>query len=268
MPWIKRSPLFAYYLFAYLFTWAIEVPMLLAVRGYMRFELPPVLETLAAFGPLAAALLVAYVTGGSSATADLLRSLTNWRVPSRWLAFAILSPFAVLLAALMITGETAKLFSGEVCSSLVAGGKMFELVVLGGLLRGIGEEPGWRGYALPLLRSRFGPLLATLALFPFWLCWHLPSFLMRPEFQWSAWLGFSAGVLSAAVWFTMMYDATRSVLIAAVWHALINICRGFALAASTAAFMAFAQVVLAVALLIVIYWLVRRPGPLLAEQRV
>jgi len=157
------------------------------------------------------------------------------------------------------TGETALLFDGELSRGLLESGKMFELVVLGGVLRGIGEEPGWRGYALPALRGRFGPLLATLALFPFWLIWHLPSFLMRPEFDLGAWLGFSAGVLSAAIWCTAMYDATRSVLVIAIWHALINICRGYAGAASGEAFMAFAQVVLLVALLIAGFWLVRRP---------
>jgi membrane protease YdiL (CAAX protease family) len=206
-------------------------------------------------------MLVLHQAHGPAAARALLRSLFNWRVPAVWMAFATLSPFAVLLAALLITGETGKLFSGELSRSLVASGKMFELVVLGGILRGIGEEPGWRGFALPVLRRRAGPLLATLALFPFWLCWHLPSFLMRPEFEWSAWIGFSAGILSAGIWCTFMYDATRSVLMVAIWHALINICRGFAMAASGAAFMAFAQVVLVIALLVTIFWLARRPGP-------
>ena len=213
MSLLKRYPLTSYYCLAYLFTWAIEVPMLLAVRGYIDIHLPVALEALAAFGPFAAAMLVSYQAYGSAAARDLLRSLVNWRVPAGWMAFAILSPFAVLLTALLITGETGKLFSGELSRSLVASGKMFELVVLGGVLRGIGEEPGWRGFALPILRRRAGPLLATCALFPVWLCWHLPSFLMRPEFAWSAWFGFSAGILSAAIWCTFMYDATRSVLV-------------------------------------------------------
>jgi hypothetical protein len=62
-----------------------------------------------------------------------------------------------------------------------------------------------------------------------------------------------------------MYDATRSVLIVAIWHALINICRGFAMAASGAAFMAFAQVVLVIAVLVAIFWLARRPGPYVSD---
>jgi uncharacterized protein len=257
---IRNHPLLSYFLLAYLYTWAIELPMLLAARGYLDLHMPMALEALAGFGPFAAALTVLQLTRGSAGIRELVSNLTNWRVPAGWLAFATLSPFAVLFAALAMTGETERLLTGELSRNLVASGKMFELVVLGGILRGIGEEPGWRGYALPLLRARFGPLLATLALFPVWLCWHLPSFLMRPEFEWSAWFGFSAGVLSAAVWCTLMYDATRSVLIVAVWHALINICRGFAMTASSAAFMAFAQLVLLVAVLAAIFWLVRRPG--------
>lgn len=263
---IKRWPLLSYFLLAYLFTWAIEVPMMLAARGSLNLHLPLWLEALAAFGPFLAAVVVLQQTQGAAGVRRLLASLINWRVPPVWFAFAVVSPFIVLFVALMITGETGKLLSGQVCNDLVATAKMFELIVIGGVLRGIGEEPGWRGYALPVLRSRFGPLLATFALYPFWLLWHLPSFLMRPEFQLGAWIGFSLGVLSAAIWCTLMYDKTRSVLMIAIWHALINICRGFAGAASPDSFMAFAQVVLLVALIIVVYWLFRRPPPYSDER--
>jgi membrane protease YdiL (CAAX protease family) len=165
-----------------------------------------------------------------------------------------------MLAALAMTGEVNKLLSGQLSRELVSAGKMFELVVLGGLLRGIGEEPGWRGYALPVLRGRHGPLLATLMLFPVWWLWHLPSFLMRPEFQPLQFIMFGLGILAAAIWCTQLYDATRSVFVIALWHALINICRGYAGAASMEAFLAFAQIVLLVALVFVVYWLFRRPG--------
>ncbi|MEZ5562446.1 MAG: CPBP family intramembrane glutamic endopeptidase [Gammaproteobacteria bacterium] len=257
---IRRYPLPAYFLLAYLCTWAIEVPMLIAVRGGAGMHLPLALEALAGFGPFAAALIVLAATRGRAGVMALLASLCRWRVPLRWYLFALASPFAVLLAALLMTGQVEQLRSGALLHEVIAGGRLLEMVLLGGLLRGIGEEPGWRGFALPELRGRFGPLAATLVLFPFWLLWHLPSFLMRPEFQWSAWLGFSAGILSAAIWCTLLYDATRSVLMAALWHALINICRGLALTASTAAFLAFGQIVLVCALVIVAYWLLRPPG--------
>ena len=135
-----------------------------------------------------------------------------------------------------------------------------------GILRGIGEEPGWRGFALPFLRQRFGPLLATFALFPAWWLWHLPALLSRNEFQPVQFVMFGLGILAAAVWCTLIYDATRSVLMLVLWHALINITRGMALSASMAAFLAFAKVVVAVAVVIIIYWLVRHPEPYRVED--
>ena len=46
--------------------------------------------------------------------------------------------------------------------------------LLGGPL---GEEPGWRGYALPRLEQALGPVRASLVLALFWTGWHLPLFL-------------------------------------------------------------------------------------------
>jgi membrane protease YdiL (CAAX protease family) len=252
-----RHPLRAYFLLAYLYTWAIEVPMLVVVRSSADMHLPAGLEALAGFGPFAAAVTVLAVSRGRAGVMELLASLCRWRVPPGWLVMAIASPFAVLIAALLMTGEAVQLSSGALWHELLAGGRLLEMVLLGGVLRGIGEEPGWRGFALPGLRGRFAPLPATLLLFPFWLFWHLPSFLIRPEFQWSAWLGFSAGILSAAIWCTLLYDAARSVLMLVIWHALINICRGLALTASTATFLAFGQIVLLCAVVIVAWWLLR-----------
>lgn len=257
---LKRFPVLSFYVLAYTLTWSIAVPLMWSKRGWVDLHIPHGLEALAAFGPAAAALLVLAVTQGRAGLGRLGASLQRWRVPPLWFFVAVISPFVVLLAALALRGEAGALASPEFAAAL-GGGALLELIIVGGLAQGFGEEPGWRGFALPQLRGRYGPLLATLALFPIWLCWHLPMFLSRPEFSVGAFFGFSAGIFSAAVWCTAIYDATRSVLMAALWHALINITRGMALAVSTAAFLAFGQVVLVVAIVVVVYWLVRRPAP-------
>lgn len=40
----------------------------------------------------------------------------------------------------------------------------------------LGEETGWRGYALPQLQRRFSPLASSLILALVWFGWHLPQF--------------------------------------------------------------------------------------------
>lgn len=256
---IRSRPLLSFYVLACGLSWMIAIPLMLSRRGLIGAEISEGWEMLAAFGPFAAALLVTLASSGRPGVAGLLMSLVNWRVRPGWFLFCVFSPGLLLLVAIMIvlfaTGAMLDFGSAQ-ARSLAAWPGIFQLVVVAGLIQGLGEEPGWRGFAIARLRQSFGPLAASMCLFPVWLLWHVPMFLTRPEFGLVQGLGFSLGILSAAIWLTLIWDATQSVLMVVIWHTLINIHRSIALAVSTPLFLAIGNAVLAGAIIIVIYWLV------------
>jgi membrane protease YdiL (CAAX protease family) len=95
----------------------------------------------------------------------------------------------------------------------------------------IGEELGWRGYALPRLLARRSALAASLILGLLWGLWHLPTFYVPGAPQHG--LPISAFLLltmAYSVLFTWIYLHTRgSVLIATLFHGAINLSQGLLL---------------------------------------
>ncbi len=90
----------------------------------------------------------------------------------------------------------------------------------------IGEELGWRGYALPRLLNLTTPLRASLILGAVWCVWHVPAFflgnLMAPEEGGLLW--WCVGTLALTVIMTWLYlRANGNVVVAGVApHFVIN----------------------------------------------
>ncbi len=86
----------------------------------------------------------------------------------------------------------------------------------------LGEEPGWRGFALPGLQgSGLSPLVSTLILGVLVTGWHVPIlFLEEGGLQPSFLVGFLLGTVAVTFWYAWLFNHTGgSVLITIVSHA-------------------------------------------------
>lgn len=126
-----------------------------------------------AFGPLIAALIVVPLTGGRVALRAWWHYVSRWRGGVGWYALAVALPFAinaaaaglaVLLGAALPNAKNIAAWPDLLINFLVY------LVAFGPL----GEEPGWRGFALPRLLLNRSPLVRTLILALMMMLWHLP----------------------------------------------------------------------------------------------
>jgi membrane protease YdiL (CAAX protease family) len=216
----SSNQLVAYFILAYLFSWSVGVPLALAHQGVIPPVLPPWTHYLVAYGPMLSALVVTAANRGPSGLKDLGRSMVRWARPSWWIM-----AFAPLIAGFLLV-EILNLIAGDPIGLAELGTVNF-LPTLGlwalplwFFTFGLGEETGWRGFALPRLQEGRTALRATLILAFFWALWHLPQFfyvfepIMAP--------GWAIGIFAGAVVLTWLYNSTRSVLIVSAWHASFN----------------------------------------------
>jgi membrane protease YdiL (CAAX protease family) len=130
----------------------------------------------------------------------------------------------------------------------------------------MGEELGWRGYALPRLEAHRKALNTSILLGIAWALWHLPLWLSKgyPLTEGSvAWAGL--GIVADSILFTWVYNNTRgSLLLALLFHTSIAVTALFLSSAESPAAIGLALQWGAVILIVMVFGaeqLSREPAP-------
>ena len=220
---LERHQVTAFFVLAYGFSWLAEL-VLFGLLGQSAALTVPVIT----FGPMVAACVMTGALRGRPGLSHLWARMRAWRVGRRWYGVALLFiPLFYLVGTLVLPGALAS-FTPESPAVLVV--TWVIVLTLGGVIGGpLGEEPGWRGFALPRLQAQLGPLSGTLLLGFVWAGWHLPQLLM-PE--WADQNGgmsattlviFLVTVLSIAIILTWIFNHTGgSVFVAMIAHSSVN----------------------------------------------
>jgi membrane protease YdiL (CAAX protease family) len=224
-----RRDLAAFFILTFLASWAIEVPLALQAQGAIRPIFPMGLHYLASFGPLLSALIVTRATRGTRGVGTLLSGLARWKVrPVYWIV-AVAAPCvvfaALVLATRLVQGAWPNLALLGRPDYLPALG-VFPTLLLWTLSFGVGEEVGWRGFALPRLQAGRSAFSASMLLGAFWAVWHLPALFYRDTYLEMGLLVIPMLLTVAAVGstlYTWMYNGSRgSLLMLVVFHGLFD----------------------------------------------
>jgi membrane protease YdiL (CAAX protease family) len=188
---LARHPLVSFFGMAYALSWTTWMPLVLSQdgAGLLSYGWPLGLYAhvaIASFvGPFLSAFIMKGIIEGREGVGRLVRRIVLWRVGFGWYLFAFIGiPAIMVLSMIFLPGVFASFqglaiviflpFQGPAPLSPLSLLALFVIVFfLGGPL---GEEPGWRGFALPRLQRRYGPLVGSLILAPLWAFWHLPVF--------------------------------------------------------------------------------------------
>ena len=245
----RRHHLIAFFVLTYLISWAIEVPLALSYQGLVAIRPPFALHYLASFGPLLAAVIVTLATEGFAGVARLFRGLIpptplikggsfpplppltkGGRGDSLlYVLFALVSP--LLLFALIVAATALVRGSWPALRSLGWPDYLPEIGILPTLglwllTFGLGEEVGWRGFALPRLQAQRSAFSASMLLGVLWACWHLPALFYRDTYIAMGLLVIPMLATVAAVGsvvYTWLYNGTRGdLLLLILYHGLFD----------------------------------------------
>jgi uncharacterized protein len=214
-------------LIAFAFTWAFWLLVMLEARGLIS-SLPVPALFLGAFGPMVAAVVLTAQEGGRAGLRSLLSRVVRWRVAPVWYGVALLGPIVLQLVAMALH---VVVFGGQLPSLGAMVGALPTVLALSVYMLiqvGIGEEIGWRGYALPKLQAGYSALVSSVILGAIWTLWHLPLF-FNPATSYSntpLW-AFLVFLLPFSILIGWVFNSTGgSVLMVMILHAVMNASTG------------------------------------------
>jgi uncharacterized protein len=205
---VNKHPLVAFVIAAYVFSW---------------WSVPFANGGIIPYGPFIAAMLVLSITRGRAGLADMFRRTNSWQGGWIWMLVA-----PGLVVAYLTPAFAVNLFLGGTVTQISHASTLLPTFLLLFLLGGMWEEPGWSGFALPLLQARhggqrYGLLKASCILALIRGGWHLPL-VASGAIPW-----FDAAIFAIAFQFLISWLHNRtggSALTPMVFHLTSNVVGG------------------------------------------
>ena len=220
MSLVKRHPLITFFVLAYALAWIIESPLVF-LRDSITDAQGQVFYILSANVVSVVAIVLTAIVFGRGNLCKLLGRLLIWRVNPLWY-LVVVGPAALAGGMVALNASLGgPALSADV--SLLTAVIMLAFFIFPG--SALGEEIGWRGYALPRLQAGRSALSASLILGVIWGFYHLPLYFTGQAFRPpSLFAPFVIGIIALSVILTWVYNSTGgSLLLVVLLHATVNL---------------------------------------------
>jgi membrane protease YdiL (CAAX protease family) len=208
-----RRQLAAFFLATFVFSWSIFAGALA-----LGFAQSPIV-ILGVWGPSISAIVVTAIFYGKAGLKRFFARV-NAREGLKW--------FLPLLGFFLVIGLTGR-FIGSVAAGIEFDPRFWgwawvaQVMIMQLLIAGMGEEFGWRGFALQRLQQITTPLKATVLIAFFHLLWHAPTYWLGTGMHnvpaiWAAFF-----LVPWTILFTWAYNRSKgSILVSVFFHATMG----------------------------------------------
>ncbi len=215
---IKKNSVLAFFIVTYFISWILWLPLILFGESNILI--------LGTFGPTISAMILTLFLEGTLGIKMILKRFTIWRVGGFWYLFSFLSTACVVLitiTAFRIFGNKEFIFNDIRQWYLIIVAFVYVL-----FLSVLGEEIGWRGFALPRLQKRYSALTSSIIIGVVWGLWHLPLFFVKGNFhQTIPVILFMIQAIALSIIYTWIYNSTKgSLLLVHLFHTASNVTLG------------------------------------------
>jgi len=223
-----NRPVITFFALTYLFSWLMWLPAVLMTYGMVaeasflgRISGPA--GYLAGIGPTLVAFILVARDRGKNGVKGLLARGVQFKL-GRWYWITILTMPVVLISAHVLNTLLGSSFPN---AGGLARPYLIPPLFLILFIMQLGEEFGWRGFALDELQQRWGAVHASVVLGVLWSLWHIPMFLANGFGQHDYRLPFGQFLITlvlVSILITWVQNNTAGSLIPAfVFHTYINL---------------------------------------------
>lgn len=220
----SKSLLLKFFLLTYLIFW-----VLFAITGAVIMLKAPkpiqsIMPIICAWSPTFAFLLMFKKLYPGQLLKEFIKQQFKTRIKISLLIIIIsIQTFICLAVAFFYSGSN----NIAVTSVLTSSASIAVLGFFNQLIRGpLGEEIGWRGYALNEMQKRYSPVAAAIILGIVWGFWHTPLWIVTSGYSGLDLVKYMAlfliSIIAVSIMITAFYNLNKNLIIPILIHQLLN----------------------------------------------